>query len=161
MSNIAANSEVLPPDILTQTSEPSLELQESADVETAVVQEKRKSDSELSLVLGDPSKANNQNTELQVSSARERESHDRGDETITRGHEDENAEAEVGEEGLLEEAYPPYVPTPVPRMKEEQSLEQPHEEDILDLSDENMSLSTPSKMGREDDEEPDSMCKES
>ena len=155
MSNIAANSEVLPLAIPTETSEPSLELQVPADVETAVVQEngEEQSDSEPSLVLRDPVKADNQNTELQVSSVWEGESHDRGDETITRGHEDENAEAEVGEVGLQEVAYPPYVPTPVLRTEKEQSLEHPHEEDILDLSDENMSLSTPSKRGREDDEE--------
>ena len=66
-------------------------------------------------MLRDPVKADNQNTELQVSSVWEGESHDRGDETITRGHEDENAEAEVGEVGLQEVAYPPYVPTPVLR----------------------------------------------
>ena len=155
MSNIAANSEVLPLAIPTETSEPSLELQVPADVETAIVQENgdEQSDSEPSLVLRDPVKADNQNTELQGSSVWEGESHDRGDETITRGHEDENAEAEVGEVGLQEVAYPPYVPTPVLRTEKEQSLEHPHEEDILDLSDENMSLSTPSKRGREDDEE--------
>ena len=118
------------------------------------IAEERGTDSEASQEPEDRTASSKVSQEPDKEKAKGRAEQSSGDEAADEevGQRSAGEPAEVEGDDLQEEPYPPYIPTPIPTVKEQSGPTTPSG-DILELMDEDMSVPTPKKRMREEDQE--------